>query len=120
MGFVFNLLEVQALGAEGRRSAASVSRKKNFSYPRWRMLALADVDQRANDVPHHMVEKGVRADHETERLPLSRNRELMDRAHRRLRLAFGGAEGGEVVLADKKLRRLAHRLKVERQVKPAD
>ena len=33
---------------------------------------------------------------------------------RRLRLAFGGAEGGEVVMADEDLRRLVHGLGVER------
>ena len=34
--------------------------------------------------------------------------------YRRLRLAFGGAEGGEVVMADEHLRRLVHGLGVER------
>ena len=34
--------------------------------------------------------------------------EAVERLHRRLRLALGGAEGGEVVLADERLRRRVH------------
>ena len=40
--------------------------------------------------------------------------ERVERLYRQLRLAFGGAEGGEVVMADEDLRRLVHGLGVER------
>ena len=40
--------------------------------------------------------------------------EPVERLHRRFRLAFGGAEGREVVLADEPLRRRMHRRGVER------
>ena len=54
------------------------------------------------------------------RSPLRSIVERVQRAHRRLRLALGGAERGEVVLADEQRGRLAHRSHVERQVEPAD
>ena len=44
--------------------------------------------------------------------------ELFERLHRRLGLAFGGAEGGEVVPADEPLRGLVHRRDIERARHP--
>ena len=83
------------------------------------MLALADVDQRADDVAHHMVQERVRAQHEVDARAARLDLERVKRAHRRLRLALGGAERGEVVLADEVRRGLPHLRRIERQVKPA-
>ena len=43
----------------------------------------------------------------------ARDVEAIERLHRRFRLALRGAEGGEVVLPDQRLRRVMHRLGVE-------
>ena len=45
--------------------------------------------------------------------PVARHIEPIERLHRRLRLAFGGAEGGEVVLADERLRGRVHGVGIE-------
>ena len=46
--------------------------------------------------------------------PCARDVEAVERLHRRGGLALGGAEGGEVVMADQRLRRVVHGLGVER------
>src|SRR4029079_3701226 len=44
--------------------------------------------------------------------------DAVERLDRRLRLAFGGAEGGEIMLADKRLSGPMHRRVIERHRKP--
>ena len=45
--------------------------------------------------------------------PVARHIEPVERLHRRFRLAFGGAEGGEIVLADERLRSGVHGVRIE-------
>jgi hypothetical protein len=75
--------------------------------------------QRTYDVAHHMVEKCVGTQHDVDPLSSRLDAQLVQRAHRRLRLALGGAERGKIMLAEQVARRVAHRGHVERRVRPA-
>src|SRR6185503_11318060 len=103
-----------------RSRVTSVSREKNLPYPLGRMLALADVDERADDIADHVVQERIRADDEIDLVIVLFHGQRMDRSHWRLGLAFGRAESGEIMLADKQRRRRAHRGDIERQVEPAE
>ncbi len=47
-------------------------------------------------------------------IAVARHIERIERLHRRLGLAIGGAERGEIVLADEVLRGVVHRVGIER------
>src|SRR5207244_12431757 len=66
--------------------ALPISRGEHFGDPSGRLLAVADVDQRADDVAHHVMQKGIRADHEVDLLAGALDGDRMHRPHRRLRL----------------------------------
>ena len=83
------------------------------------MLSLADVDQRADDVAHHVVQEGIRADGDCDAAPAAFNIEKVHRPHGAFGLALARPERAEVMLADKIPRRVAHRTDVERRVHPA-
>ena len=59
------------------------------------------------------MQKGAGGSLDPDDLAVPGDGEGVERLFRRLGLAFGGAEGGEVVMADKHLRRLVHSLRVE-------
>src|SRR6185503_16828843 len=63
-GMVLDALEVKPFRAKGRGGRASFSRHEHFPGPGGRMLALADVDEGADDVAHHVMQKRVRAQDE--------------------------------------------------------
>ena len=70
-----------------------------------------------DDIAHLMVQEGRRAEGNLDLLAVARYPDIRERLDRRFRLAFRGAEAGEVVMADQRQRRLVHRTGVER---PAD
>ena len=61
-----------------------------------------------------MVQERARRGVDAHLVAVARHVEPIERLHRRLRLAFGDAEGREIVLADQPLRRRVHRLGIER------
>src|SRR3954463_2579655 len=83
------------------------------------MLAVADVDERADDVAHHVLQEGVRAYHDLDLIAGALYGDGVDGAHRRLRLAFCRSKGRKIVLAEQRARTFAHRLRIERRVIPA-
>ena len=83
------------------------------------MFALADIDQAADQVAHHVVEKGIGGEVEQNILAACFNPDFPHILDRRLGLALGGAEGGKVMLAQKELRPLPHCLHIQGLVKPA-
>src|SRR4029079_4326605 len=117
--FVLDGFQVQALGAEGRRAARAVARLEQRLYPPGRLRALADVDERADDVAHHVLQPCVGAEREIEALAAPLDRDRVKRAYWIPRLALRRAERGEIVLAEKPGRGSAHGLDIERGMMPA-
>ena len=70
--------------------------------------------QRAGHGAHLIVQEGARRSDDLDALALTAHVETLQRAHRRIRLAFRGAKGREVVTANERLRRFMHGLRVER------
>src|SRR5256885_15101092 len=84
------------------------------------MLAFAHIDERADDIAHHVMQEGVRAQYKVDAAAAAFDLERIERTYRALRLTLGGAKRREVVLADEQACSGAHRFDIERQVKPAD
>ena len=77
-------------------------------------FALADMDERADHRAHLMVQERARGRRDAHFVAVARDVEQVEGFHRRFGLAFGGAEGGEVVPADQLLRGGVHRVGIER------
>ena len=77
-------------------------------------FALADMYERAYHRAHLVLQERARDGGNADLLAGARNIETIERLHRRFGLALGGAEGREVVAADKPLRRDVHGLRIER------
>ena len=82
--------------------------------PTRRRLALAHRLQRADDVAHLVVQERARPDAALDQVAVLAHMDAAQRLHRRGRLAFAGAEAGEVVAADQRLGGDVHALGVER------
>jgi hypothetical protein len=106
----------EKVGAAWLRSRAAIS----LAIHSGRMRALADIHQGADHIAHHVVQKGVGAELEDDAVALASNLRLMQRLHRRLGLALGGAKGGKVPLARQQSGAGLHGHDIERQVEPAD
>src|SRR5918999_2341310 len=88
--------------------------------PLRRMLSLPDVNKRANEVAHHVMEEGVRANHEIDSLAGLLDLQGVNSPDRGLCLALGRTESREVVLANKERGGLAHLCRIQRKVEPSD
>jgi hypothetical protein len=84
------------------------------------MFAFAYVNQGSHQIAHHVVQKSVGAKIEQEINAMPFYVDCMQRAHRRSRLALARSERTEIMLANQEARCLAHRLDIERQMKPSD
>jgi len=82
--------------------------------------AFADVNQGADDVAHHVMQKRVGDELEHDIVAAPADIQMFEIAHRRFRLAFGRAKCTEVVLANEVARGRAHAFNIERQMNPAD
>ena len=76
--------------------------------------AFADPDQRAHHRAHLAVQERARGCHDADVVAVRDDVELVQRLLRRFRLAFGVAEGGEIMLAEQALRGRMHRVGIER------
>ena len=77
-----------------------------------------DLDERADDVPHHVAQEPVPFDANDERpcrvRDPSSHSDRADRPHGRCDDRAGALEGGEIVRADDERGGLAHRVEIER------
>ena len=64
-------LQVQPFGTEGRRALAAVLREQNLFAQDGGCAALADINQHADEVAHHVVQEGVGAHDEVDALVAS-------------------------------------------------
>ena len=83
------------------------------------MSTLADIDQGTDKIADHVVQETVGPEVEHQHVAVAAHAGLVHQAHRGARLAAGGAEGGEIVLAQQQAHRLRHLRLVEREVEPA-
>jgi hypothetical protein len=60
----------------------------------------ADIDQSANDIPDHVLQKRIGRDIDTNHIALALNTQVMDCSNRVLRLAIRRAESAEIMLAN--------------------
>src|ERR1700733_4376352 len=77
-------------------------------------LALADMDERADHRAHLMLQERPCRRGDVHIVAVAGNVEAVERFVRRFRLALGGAERREVMLADELLRSRMHRCAIER------
>jgi len=117
---VFDPGEIQACRRDRRRGASAVAAGEQFGNPLRRVFAFADIDQGADDVPHHVLQKGIGAKIENQHVIVTDDIGLMQRLQWRLGLTFGGAKSREVVLSQQQPRGTLHRVDIERTVVPAD
>ena len=103
-----------ATGPQAARSRASRAARQFVRAP----LAIADRHQRADHGAHLIVQERTRHRGDVNLAARLRNVEPVERLHRRLGLALGRAERGEVVLAGEPLRRHVHGRDVERTRHP--
>ena len=106
--------KVGAAPAAGRDAASS------SADPCRRLASRADIDQCADQVAHHVVQKSIGTEVEQHQIALPRDVEAMQGLDRRLRLAIGGAERREIMLAEQASSRRLHRLNIQRAMEPAD
>ena len=109
-GVVFRAGEMEPVRRERRRRARAVAAGEELADPRGRVLARADVHQRADDVADHVMEERIGGEIEADVLAGRRDRDGRQRPGRRLRLALRRAERGKVVRADQRARGLASSL----------
>ncbi len=103
-------------GRSGRGPSRQALRATAFDRP----LALADLLQRADHGTHLIVQERAGVGAHDDLAAFAADGETVEGLHRRLRLALGRAEGGEVVLADERLGGGMHRLGVEGRRHPPD
>src|SRR5206468_11700620 len=78
-----------------------------------RPLALAYERERANHRAHLRMQERARRSHDLNVVRAPMHVELIERLHRRFRLTFDIAEGGEIMPADETLRRRLHGRDIE-------
>src|SRR5512146_717691 len=114
------MTQIKAVRRKGRGCPLAVAAFQHLTQPLRRMLALADIDQAADDVAHHVMQEGIRGQVKKNGVALLPDIELREVLDRCLGLAFRGTEGTEVVLAQQVSGRLTHLRHIQRHVEPAD
>src|SRR6266849_5360757 len=117
---VNDLDEIEPFRRRGRPAGAPVARGERLGDMGDAPFARADELQRPDHVAHLVVQEGAGASLDDNLVAIARDREAVERLHRRLRLAQRIAEAGEVVLADEQLRRRLHRLGIEKRAHMPD
>src|SRR5690606_36109222 len=105
--------KIETVGRSERAAARAVARIEGGAEVARAPLALPHELQRPHHGAHLMVQEAARARGDDDEIELARDVEPVERLDRRLGLAFGGAEGGEVVLAENELSGFVHRGSVE-------
>ena len=113
VGRVGNAAKVETLCRGSHAGLFAVSGNENGRGPVAAFAAIADGKQGADDVAHHVVQKGVTADIHCDPAVRFADVDVVDAAPWGFRLAFGGAEGAEVVFTNERLRGLVHEQGVE-------
>ena len=106
----------------GRSGGPTVARRQDLGEPRRRPVAVADLQQRADEVAHHVVEEAAALHDEVEAAGSLHDVRVVQRPHGAAlaRVARIARERGEVVATDEAARRLAHRRDVDRPAHPVE
>ena len=91
-----------------RARPGTVPRLQRLVHRSYRPLTLANLLERADHRADLVLEEGTRAGAHGNLAAGAGDVETVERLHRRARLAFGRAKGGEIVLTDKQLGSLVH------------
>ena len=59
MRFVLDTDEIKTTGRKSRRRQATICHQQQFANPSWWVLALADIDQTADQIAHHVMQKST-------------------------------------------------------------
>src|SRR5262249_36281786 len=106
----------QSVRRRGGAGPRPIARREKLGEGRRRSLAAPHLDQRADDVPHHVLQERGRLDPVDEQPTIHPQAALDDPAHRRPDgLGIRGPEGGEVVLSLQRARRLVHGGDIDRR-----
>jgi hypothetical protein len=112
--------EDQARSRCGGSRDRAVAPRQQSSDPVFRLLAASDRQQRADDIPDHVVQEGVRLHLDVDLLPFPAHFDLLQFAPGVGCLAMDGTERGEIVLAQQGLRGAVHGVGVQRAPLPAE
>src|SRR5690606_29671417 len=96
--------EHQPGGRRGRAGEAAVAPGQQFADPVLAPRAGADLEQRTDDVAHHVVQEGVGLDVDRNHVAFAPDGDALQFAPRVAGLALAGAERAEIVLAQERLR----------------
>ena len=116
---VFYSRKVKSRGRKRGCGTITIAASQYFANPGGRLSAAANIDQRTDDIAHHVLEEGVGGKLEANQIAAAADLESAHRSDRRFRLAIGGAESAEIMVADQALRGLLHRPFIQAPVKPA-
>ena len=97
--FVAHFHEEEPGGRRGRAGARSILRGDKLGEGIRRPLAAANLDECADDVSHHVAQKGVRLDVVVKQLALAANRVAVNPADGMRGVTAGGLKSGKVLLA---------------------
>lgn len=116
---VFYRRKVKSRGCKRGCGSIAIAAFQYFGDPGGGLPAAADLDQRADDVSHHVLQEGIGGKFEANQVAAAADLELAQHLDRRFRLAFGGAKCAEIMFADQALRGLLHRAFIKSPVIPA-
>ena len=104
MRFIFHFDQIQASRGERRRRQTAITRLQQGRHPLGRALSLTNVDQAANQIPNHVVQKRAGFEIEHDDIARAPDHGAPDRLDRRLCLATGSTERGEIMFAEQQRR----------------
>ena len=107
---VFYRRKVKSRGCKSGGRSIAIAACQYFVNPGGCLPAAAHINKRADDVAYHVLQKRVRGKLEANEVPPAADLQLAQSLDRGLGLAFGGAKGAEIMLADEALRALLHRV----------
>ena len=97
---VFYRREVKAGGSKRGRGSVAIAALQHFAQPFGRLAPVADLDQAADEVAHHVVQECIGSELEHAAVAATGYVSAGALLHRRVRLALGGAKRAEVVDAE--------------------
>src|SRR5438445_10518874 len=103
LGFLVNHFhQSQPAGGSRARRLAAVPRSKELSHPHRRPLSTAHLSQRARDAAHHAAQKALRDQLQLDEIAPPLDLSRVHLAHPSIGRLGRRAEGGPIVLADKR------------------
>jgi hypothetical protein len=101
---------------EGGRTLPTILGGHKLGHPNRRLSLLSDLEQSANDVAHHVMQKRIGAQRKNDKRTLLPNVELMHGSDRMPRLALGRTKAAEIVFAEQRAGGYAHGIKIEKMM----